>query len=502
MNGWLFDVRDFGAKGDGTTNDSPAFQAAMEAMGPVTSGQARHGTLFVSPGDYLLADDLKIERAIKLVGVAPGSGHGKSRLLFAPYKGIRTYDVGCSPRGGDANYAVIEDLDIVCGHPLGSAISAPNHAIWQRNTRYNLRDKILPAVDRQTRPGSTWEYYYECVVKTGTSGDVEPDWTLVQGIDQATEWQPATDYYYSSVVRAPEMLVNGEPVNRYDVYFTPASPSYDITRPATPDLLQGSIKSGSIIPTPFATAEPGDIVEELNSAGQTIIWHCYSTGSKPPRWQPERRYKPGTIVRSSTRGDALFKLLASGTTPDGLSFRTGSAEPTVFATVVPGPNVDNPTAIDESGLDGTLQWGCYFDPTIWRANTNYEKSRLVRPVKRYDVVFSLENPTSVKTGNEEPTAFANAKPGDLINEVGSGEHTLAWRCHSDGAYLVGDGRTLSPTDRGQGPIWACRVAAAIYAQARITVNRVFIQAALNAGLHVQASAYLSATLQRKRLYRL
>ena len=176
MNDWLFNVRDdFGAKGDGVTNDSPAFQAAMDAMGPVTSGQARHGTLLVPPGDYWLEDNLNLERAIKLTGVAPGSAWGKSRLLFAPYKGIRVYTAENSPRGGDASYAVIEDIDIVCGHPPDSLISAPEHPVWQPATPYNASNKILPAADRHTRPGSTWEYYYECV-KAGTSGTVEPDW--------------------------------------------------------------------------------------------------------------------------------------------------------------------------------------------------------------------------------------------------------------------------------------------------------------------------------------
>src|SRR5262245_58554801 len=106
----VVNVKWFGAKGDGIANDLPAFEAAMESMGPVRSGQARHGTLFIPPVDFRLDDDLKVERAIKLTGTAPGSTSGKSRLIFAPYKGVRVYSSSDSPRGGDANYATLEDI--------------------------------------------------------------------------------------------------------------------------------------------------------------------------------------------------------------------------------------------------------------------------------------------------------------------------------------------------------------------------------------------------------
>ena len=282
----------------------------------------------------------------------------------------------------------------------------------------------------------------------------------------------------------------------------PAPPNYDGTYAAAPALLGGEIKSGSTVPLDFATVEPGDVFEELNADGQRIIWHCRSTGSMPPRWQPERRYVPGrTVVRSATRGDALFQLFASGTTPLGY-FRTGTMEPAGFAAAVPGPDAEHPTMITEAGLDGPLAWGCFLDPSIWRPNNFVDQADRVRPANRYDVAFSLENTLSATTGNAEPVDFATARPGDLVTEVGSDGQTLEWRCHSAGDYLVGDGCTLSPHDANPGPIWACRVAAAIYAQARVTVNRVYLQFALNAGLHVQASGHFLPGIERKRLFRL
>lgn len=303
MNGWLFDVMDFGAVGDGTTDESAAFQAAMDAMGPVTSGVARHGTLFVPPGDYKLEDDLLIERALEMQSTAPGSGYSKTRLSFAPYKGMRVYGAENSPQGGDAGYATIEDLDIYCEHRGNSGIEAPLHPVWTPRTPYAVGDRILPRASKAERPGTTWEYYYECV-SAGTSGDEEPDWSLVQSVDQSSIWQPATDYYYSSVVRAPD---------RFDVYFTPAQPHDDETHGfGTPDLLGGSLKSGGTVPPSFASAAPGDNVEEVNAAGQSIWWHCYSTGAEPPLWRPACRYVPGATVRSAARSDALFTLEVFG----------------------------------------------------------------------------------------------------------------------------------------------------------------------------------------------
>jgi hypothetical protein len=329
MDGWLFDVKDFGAVGDGTTDDSAAFHAAMDAMGTVTSGKARHGTLFVPPGDYRLEDDLLIERALKMHGTAPGSGWSKSRLTFAPYKGVRMYGAENSPRGGDAQYATIEDLDIYCAHSLGSGIEAPVHPVWTPLIPYAVGDRILPRASRAERPGATWEYYYECI-RAGTSGDEEPDWSLVQSIEQSSSWHAATPYYYSNVVRAPQ---------RYDVFF----------QPVTPAILMGSRTSGGVMPAEFATAMPGQTVHETTGPGPDdfIDWLC-------------------------------------------------------------------------APADGYLVW--------------------------------------------EGGALAQ----------------------------VGDQQADNPADPR--PVWACRVAAGIYSQTSVLVNRVYIEGALNAAVHLQASAsYLPAS---------
>jgi hypothetical protein len=57
----MFDVRHFGAKGDGKTDDTKAIQAAIEAA-------ARGGAVFVPPGEYL-SSELKLRPQVSLIGV-------------------------------------------------------------------------------------------------------------------------------------------------------------------------------------------------------------------------------------------------------------------------------------------------------------------------------------------------------------------------------------------------------------------------------------------------
>jgi len=64
-------VRDFGAVGDGSTDDSAAFQAAIDAA---NQGDA----IRVPQGDYFLGTGLKIDKGIVLCGEGPD----RSRLLF------------------------------------------------------------------------------------------------------------------------------------------------------------------------------------------------------------------------------------------------------------------------------------------------------------------------------------------------------------------------------------------------------------------------------------
>lgn len=68
------DVRDFGARGDGVTDDTAAFQAAIDATEAV-AGRASGGTVVVPAGEYLI-DTLAIGWCVRLVGTAGFYGVG------------------------------------------------------------------------------------------------------------------------------------------------------------------------------------------------------------------------------------------------------------------------------------------------------------------------------------------------------------------------------------------------------------------------------------------
>lgn len=60
----LYSVRDFGAKGDGKTDDTTAFQKALD-----TAGQAGGGVVYAPRGNYFFAGHLTIPSAVTLKGV-------------------------------------------------------------------------------------------------------------------------------------------------------------------------------------------------------------------------------------------------------------------------------------------------------------------------------------------------------------------------------------------------------------------------------------------------
>lgn len=62
--GGVFPVRDFGAKGDGRTDDTAAFQAALDA-----AAQAGGGTVHAPRGNYFFAGHLNVPSAVTLEGL-------------------------------------------------------------------------------------------------------------------------------------------------------------------------------------------------------------------------------------------------------------------------------------------------------------------------------------------------------------------------------------------------------------------------------------------------
>lgn len=121
LGGHVFDVRAFGARGDGETDDWTAFQTALEAMtSPLLEDSTTpYGrTLLVPPGRYRLAQSLVLNRAVRLVGT--GAGQFGDAVLV-PDPGIIGIIVEAAdpltggPSGRQAEGAIVERLQVESG---------------------------------------------------------------------------------------------------------------------------------------------------------------------------------------------------------------------------------------------------------------------------------------------------------------------------------------------------------------------------------------------------
>lgn len=207
----VFDVRDFGALGDGTNDDSAAFRSALSAIGAANGC----GILLVPPGDYKLASDLDIEDPVILRGVAPGNEWSKSRLKFEAYKGIRVHNARSGPNKRDGSGAVIQDLGILCGHgPADPDLRSPAFPTWADDATYTASvSRVMPPGPRYDypddvpplagTPGASFEYYYECVY-TGVvpPAATKPAFETARKVNPSTERAPDTGYAVGDVVRA------------------------------------------------------------------------------------------------------------------------------------------------------------------------------------------------------------------------------------------------------------------------------------------------------------
>lgn len=124
----VFDVKSFGAVGDGKTDDYPAFQQALDAIAALprvpassTGGDDPAGAmLFIPYGEYRLSQTLHITRHVIVQGVSGTGWFAGSRLKFpASTNGIvlHSRDTAATLGGGQAGWSAIRDLAILGGGP-------------------------------------------------------------------------------------------------------------------------------------------------------------------------------------------------------------------------------------------------------------------------------------------------------------------------------------------------------------------------------------------------
>ena len=154
----FYNVRDFGALGDGKTNDLFAFQRALEAMRPVVSSSIYDvrggGVLQVPAGNYFLNGTLVIGHEVQIVGISGNDGKGAQLTFTIDASGVPRPDTvfpgGVSrlmfPRG-------ITGIVIALGG--GPSTSGPGEVILNHGAGTTIRNLILMSAGLGDEPAPT-----------------------------------------------------------------------------------------------------------------------------------------------------------------------------------------------------------------------------------------------------------------------------------------------------------------------------------------------------------
>ena len=127
-------VKDFGAVGDGVTNDWPAFKAAHDSFGPsLTNG----GEILIPKGTYYLSQTWEITRRVTVRGTNSGDQPSTAGTILkfpANTTGIRVYSSIESPDGGSGAKSMFEDFCISAASKLstGHGIHLSGYAFMSR----------------------------------------------------------------------------------------------------------------------------------------------------------------------------------------------------------------------------------------------------------------------------------------------------------------------------------------------------------------------------------
>lgn len=165
-------VRQFGAAGDGTTNDTPAIQAAIDA-----ANAAGGGIVYFPPGTYATTTGITLgngtnstpssrDNKVRLVGASYGSGagltnqqvNGTSRILYTGSASATTAVVNLA---GPMHSVGIENLTLDCNSLAGRGLIV-NHVTQGTFTRVSCRNYTAIGYDLTTRTGNPVGAAYGC----------------------------------------------------------------------------------------------------------------------------------------------------------------------------------------------------------------------------------------------------------------------------------------------------------------------------------------------------
>lgn len=172
---FFLNIKDYGAIGDGSTDDTAAIQAAINAL------PASGGCVFVPPGTYSISSSLSLSEGAELCGTGSGSilqvrssalgidvvkiGNGSGTLSFAAVRHLKITSNGQKTAGSaivlNKAYRVwLESLSLEFQY-RGVYIQ-DSTAIWLKNS--DIRDTKENAITIESALGQGFEWYIDSVL--------------------------------------------------------------------------------------------------------------------------------------------------------------------------------------------------------------------------------------------------------------------------------------------------------------------------------------------------
>jgi len=421
----MLNVKDFGALGDGTTDDILAFDAAIAAMSAPSVGIAGK-TLFVPTGIYRMSRSLHITRPLTMVGEGGAGAYYSSALKFD--QGVTGVIVDSrlhAPDGGAAYNAVLRDFAVITSMPPERKVGA-----------FQLGAYVRPDdVPGQFLSGATG-HYYERTRGGTTKGTNEPKFVTAS-------WEKETTYAVGDLITA--QLFNG-------YYFRCTSAHTSGAKQPLPGLWK-----------PNSVPQVGDLMVPPGNIGG-MYYRCLVSGQTAPNEPPSGwPTTPGAqVMDGMAKWTCELPMIGKAFTVGGTQVWSCDGNAWGLHTFAvtetwqasrPYTRQDRILAVNDSGYrfkcivegaSGTTEpaWPKKWSPANKSIGDLMVVDRVVVPGSLFFRAIAAGTP-----GGSAPTPSQSMKAGEILHDGSS----VQWRC--EGSILGETYRDGSVTWRCEGPSW-------------------------------------------------
>lgn len=440
----VFNVKAYGAVGDGVTDDSPAVRAALEALGDVTAADVGlRGRVWFPPGNYFLETPVDVEVRCIIEGTIGGG----VTITCPDWSSAFVFRTSVNaPNGGSSDGSRITNIDFI-GSPSPTDVATPK---WEPDQAYTPADplggpptpgdRILAANVCAPVPNHggagiytpenyadspyCWERYFECIFATGAGHSAAVSGIAggtFAGLDfaNAHPWQEDFPEAVDQVIKVPG-------VDR--VFF--ACTAVAGGPPNNKTSLLGSRPD-------FEGASPGDVIVDND-----VTWTAFATNEPDWRecsiddsqeWTAGLELVTGAVVRVAeglSRTDAVFMCINAGGTTSGGAPGDDFNEPA--NAMIGSGSIISETFTDGDGIEWEV-WPTGGEPVP----TPYVTGMVVRGEK---VTSSIGQRYVCRVGGNSAADPFSADPNTLEplwTDINDG--TVRWRRYEPMNSMIFDG---------------------------------------------------------------